>query len=74
MLPQVIYFIDSGAAVAKRVESLLSDVKVRSKNQTNNQVFCTKMISPEDGLPNLIQSLGFETLRLLDVDRRLREI
>ncbi|AFI87513.1 glutamate racemase [Aggregatibacter actinomycetemcomitans] len=74
-LPQVIYFIDSGAAVAKRVESLLSDVKVRSKNQTNNQVFCTKMISPEDGLPNLIQSLGFETLRLLDVDSEvLREI
>ncbi|MBN6069931.1 glutamate racemase [Aggregatibacter actinomycetemcomitans] len=67
-LPQVTYFIDSGAAIAKRVESLLSDVKVRSNNQTNNQVFCTKMLAQEDGLPNLIRSLGFETLSLLNVD------
>ncbi|MBN6062715.1 glutamate racemase [Aggregatibacter actinomycetemcomitans] len=67
-LPQVTYFIDSGAAIAKRVESLLSDVKVRSNNQTNNQVFCTKMLAQKDGLPNLIQSLGFETLSLLNVD------
>ncbi|MBN6064917.1 glutamate racemase [Aggregatibacter actinomycetemcomitans] len=70
-LPQVSYFIDSGAAIAKRVESLLSDVKVRSKNQTNNQVFCTKMLAQEDGLPNLIQSLGFETLSLLNVDGKV---
>ncbi|EHK91442.1 glutamate racemase [Aggregatibacter actinomycetemcomitans] len=70
-LPQVTYFIDSGAAIAKRVESLLSDVKVRSNNQTNNQVFCTKMLAQEDGLPNLIRSLGFETLNLLNVDGKV---
>ena len=67
-LPQVKYFIDSGAAIAKRVKSLLKDVKVRSKNQINSQVFCTKPLVKKDSLLELIHSLGFEKLSLVNID------
>ncbi|OOF48644.1 glutamate racemase [Rodentibacter genomosp. 1] len=66
-LPQVTHFIDSGFAIAKRVEFLLRDVKVRSKNQIINQVFCIKPLLEGDGLRKLIYSLGFEMLNLLNI-------
>ena len=67
-LPQVKYFIDSGAAIAKRVKSLLKDVTVRSKNQITSQVFCTKPLVKKDSLLELIHSLGFEKLSLVNID------
>ena len=70
-LPQVKYFIDSGVAIAKRVKSLLKEVKVRSKNQMNSQVFCTKSLVKEDSLLQRIHSLGFEKLSLLDIDSEI---
>ena len=70
-LPQVRYFIDSGVAIAKRVKSLLKEVKVRSKNQMNSQVFCTKPLVKEDSLLQRIHSLGFEKLSLLDIDSEI---
>ena len=70
-LPQVKYFIDSGVAIAKRVKSLLKEVKVRLKNQMNSQVFCTKSLVKEDSLLQRIHSLGFEKLSLLDIDSEI---
>ena len=70
-LPQVRYFIDSGVAIAKRVKSLLKEVKVRSKNQMNSQVFCTKPLVKEDSLLQLIHSLGFDKLTLLAFDSEI---
>ena len=70
-LPQVKYFIDSGVAIAKRVKSLLKEVKVRLKNQMNSQVFCTKPLVKEDSLLQRIHSLGFEKLSLLDIDSEI---
>lgn len=67
-LPQVTHFIDSGVAIAKRVQFLLHGAKVRSKNQMNSQVFCTKALAQEDGLLQLIHTLGFEKLNLLNID------
>ena len=64
-------FIDSGAAIAKRVNSLLKEAKVRSKNQINSQVFCTKPLVKKDSLLQLIHSLGFEKLSLLDINSEI---
>ena len=53
------------------MKSLLKDVKVRSKNQMNSQVFCTKPLVKEDSLLELIHSLGFDKLTLLGFDSEI---
>lgn len=68
-LPQVKYFIDPGAAIAKRVAYLLDSIKVRSKKETKNLIFCTKYFNIEN---KFLQALklrwGFEELALLKLD------
>lgn len=68
-LPQVKYFIDPGLAIAKRVAYLLENVKVRSKSETKNLIFCTKQFEIQNKfMQSLKNRWGFETLIVLNLD------
>lgn len=67
-LPKVKYFVDSGEAIAKRVKYLLEELKVRSKNQENNQIFCTKRFEGQNRFEQVLKLWGFEKLVLLDMN------
>ncbi|MDO4430843.1 MAG: glutamate racemase [Lonepinella koalarum] len=66
-LPKVKYFVDSGKAIAKRVQYLLSGLKVRSENQKNNQIFCTKSVERQEKFEQTLKLWGFDKLLLLDL-------
>lgn len=67
-LPQVRYFLDPGEAIAKRVKKLLEEIKVRSKNQTKNLIFCTQHFQLEHQFQHIISLWGFDSLSLLNTD------
>ncbi|WP_101776150.1 glutamate racemase [Pasteurella oralis] len=67
-LPQVKYFMDSGKAIALRVKSLLSNVKVRSEILEKNFIFCTQLFNYETQFQHIIHLWGFEALHLLAID------
>ncbi|OOF41193.1 MULTISPECIES: glutamate racemase [Rodentibacter] len=66
-LPQVRYFIDSGAAIAKRVQSLLGGVNVREQGKKVNQMFCTKHFSKESQFNQILHLWGFESLNVIEI-------
>ena len=67
-LPQVKIFLDPGYAIAKRVQSLLEGIKVRSKKEVKNFIFCTRHFDQERQFEKVIRFWGFEQLTLLNVD------
>lgn len=64
-LPQVKYFIDSGKAIATRVNSLLNDKLTFSKGE--NIVYYTKVLSDKLTLWNTLQQMGFTRLEYLSI-------
>ncbi|OOF36990.1 glutamate racemase [Rodentibacter heidelbergensis] len=66
-LPQVKYFMDPGPAIAKRVQSLLSEVKVRNKSEKSNQMFCTKHFPEELQFKQILPLWGFDGLNVIDI-------
>lgn len=67
-LPQVKYFVDSGAAIAKRVQNLLQGLNIGSKIEINNQMFCTQPFENQEKFQKMLKLWGFDSLRLLDLD------
>ncbi len=67
-LPQVKYFLDPGYAIAKRVRYLLETLKVRSKNNTKNLIFCTQSFELAYKFRQVIHFWGFEELVVLDLE------
>lgn len=70
-LPQVKFFVDSGKAIAKRVQYLLTDVEVRSKIQKKNLIFCTQPFEHEQSFQQVLDFWGFERLLILP-DREIK--
>lgn len=66
-LPQVKYFLDPGYAIAKRVQHLLENLKVRSKNNTKNLIFCTFPFELANKFRQIIHFWGFEELVVLNL-------
>lgn len=68
-LPQVKHFIDPGPAIAKRVAYLLENMKVQSKNETENLIFCTKQFDIQNKFMQALKHRwGFERLIVLNLD------
>ncbi|QLB13552.1 glutamate racemase [Bisgaardia hudsonensis] len=68
-LPQVNYFIDSGKAIALRVQNLLKNVNIKEKQNQNieNLVFYTKNSQHEAQFENALYQLGFKTMSVINV-------
>lgn len=64
-LPQVKYFVDSGKAIAKRIEYLLQSIQVRSKQAEKNLIFCTQSLPYAQQFQQVLDFWGFEQLQLL---------
>lgn len=67
-LPQVKYFVDSGLAIAKRVQNLLFGLNVRFEGEKNNQMFCTKAFDTKEKFAYALNLWGFNNLTLLELD------
>lgn len=67
-LPQVKFFLDPGFAIAKRVKSLLDDIKVRSENKKNNRIFYTQHFNFEQQFHQVLNRWGFDESELLKID------
>lgn len=73
LLPNVRYFVDSGEAIAKRVESLLlekgllSQPKEASGERQENIAFCTELAANHPNREIVMQKWGFERLEVLDL-------
>lgn len=66
-LPQVSFFIDSGKAIAKRVQSLLPfDLPAQSSKQ--QIVFCTAPFPDQDNVKKMFAEWGFGVLQQLLVE------
>lgn len=71
-LPNVCFFVDSGKAIAQRVESLLNSEQKKSAklledeiSYKKNQAFCTKMTNHAEIQTSIMQNRGFSQLTLL---------
>ncbi|MDG6894726.1 glutamate racemase [Volucribacter amazonae] len=68
-LPQVKYFVDSGQAIAKRIQSLLEDYQENKSEEMQallfNQAFCTHDFSTLFQFERRLKQWGFATLTLL---------
>ncbi|OOF42483.1 glutamate racemase [Rodentibacter rarus] len=69
-LPQVKYFMDPGPAIAKRIQSLLSGVKIRNKSEKSNQMFCTKHFPEELQFKQILPLWGFDRLNVIDIAKK----
>ena len=68
-LPQVKYFMDPAAAIAKRMKSLLSGVVVKKKEEKKgNQMFCTAHFNEEHQFKHILHLWGFKSLQLIHID------
>ncbi|MCK3658599.1 glutamate racemase [Pasteurellaceae bacterium Pebbles2] len=66
-LPQVKFFMDSGTAIAKRVQSLLEKAEIKPKSAVKNFIFCTKHFEAEHKFVKALQLWGFDELQLLEL-------
>ena len=71
-LPQVKFFMDPGKAIALRVQSLLQNLKVRSKMEKKNVIFCTQNRAYENTFKQALALWGFEQIDVL-VDLMIKE-
>ncbi|OOF55851.1 glutamate racemase [Rodentibacter genomosp. 2] len=67
-LPQVKHFMDSGTAIAKRIQSLLSNVEVKNKISKCNQMFCTQHFDEALQFKQILNLWGFESLGVIKSD------
>ncbi|OOF65630.1 glutamate racemase [Rodentibacter sp. Ppn85] len=67
-LPQVKHFMDSGEAIAKRVQSLLSEIEIKSKSKKYNQIFCTQHFDEELKLKQILNLWGFESIDVIKIN------
>ncbi|MGQ0286527.1 glutamate racemase [Pasteurellaceae bacterium 22721_9_1] len=67
-LPQVKSFIDSGKAIAKRVQFLLQGIEVQSKISQKNVIFCTQSFPEQQHFQQVLDFWGFEELLLLNLE------
>ncbi|MFG1490122.1 hypothetical protein ABMA58_12810, partial [Oceanospirillum sp. HFRX-1_2] len=67
--PRPIRWVDSGAAIARRVALLLSQDGVKisgtSPQTDNNIVFLTRYVSPDSALMRSFKRSGFDQLRII---------
>ena len=64
-LPQVKFFMDPGKAIALRVQSLLQNLKVRSKMEKKNVIFCTQNGAYENTFKQVLALWGFVQMDVL---------
>ncbi|WP_373777241.1 glutamate racemase [Glaesserella sp.] len=67
LLPQVKFFVDPSAGIAKRVVALLNSYSQNGNKQSENAAFCTKPLSEKSFYKELVQSWGFPTLTVLEL-------
>lgn len=67
-LPQVKYFMDPGAAIAKRIKFLLNDAVVQKQGDKINQMFCTQHFEEENQFKRALHLWGFESLDVINID------
>lgn len=68
LLPQVTYFVDSGEAIAKRVQSLLLENHHYSQEkERENTAFCTELTENFKNREVMMQKLGFKSLKVLEI-------
>ncbi len=65
LLPQVKNFIDSGEAIANRVESLLKDKKIVDKGVLENIAYCTKDSNHQISQEKIMLKKGFKQLNCI---------
>ncbi|MGX3022242.1 glutamate racemase [Ursidibacter sp. B-7004-1] len=69
LLPNVKFFIDPGNGIAKRVIALLENKIYQENNMEKvNQAFCTAEIENFEVREKVMQSWGFKTLQVLDLE------
>lgn len=67
-LPQVKYFMDPGAAIAKRIKFLLDGLDGQKIGRKINQMFCTQHFSEESQFKQALHLWGFESLEVINID------
>ncbi|OOF48099.1 glutamate racemase [Rodentibacter trehalosifermentans] len=67
-LPQVKHFMDPGAAIAKRIKSLLDGVDVKNQSEKVNQMFCTKHFPEELQFKKILPLWGFDSLNIIEIE------
>lgn len=67
-LPQVKYFMDPGAAIAKRINTLLYEVKLPKRVEQTNQMFCTQSFAEQAQFEKALHLWGFEALEVIKID------
>ncbi|OOF82990.1 glutamate racemase [Rodentibacter ratti] len=67
-LPQVKHFMESGGAIAKRVQSLLVGVEAKDKNNKYNRMFCTQHFDEEFKFNQVLNLWGFESLDVIELN------
>ena len=67
-LPQVKYFMDPSAAIAKRIKYLLDDKNLQVQNEKYNQMFCTAHFPEESQFKKALHLWGFESLEVIKID------
>ena len=67
-LPQVKYFMDPSAAIAKRIKCLLDDTSLQAQNEKYNQMFCTAHFPEEAQFKKSLHLWGFESLDVINID------
>ncbi|MFY1028105.1 glutamate racemase [Actinobacillus seminis] len=72
-LPQVKFFMDPGKAIALRVQGLLQNLKVRSKMEKKNIIFCTQNSTYENTFKQALALWGFEQIDVL-ADLMIKEM
>ncbi|MDP8163464.1 glutamate racemase [Pasteurella skyensis] len=65
LLPNVKYFIDSGKAIANRVEYLLKEKKIAEKTVITNLAYCTQLNQDTKKKEKVMKQKGFKRLDLL---------
>ncbi|NBI43338.1 glutamate racemase [[Haemophilus] felis] len=61
-LPQVKHFVDSGKAIASRVQYLLDNLQIKPNHSEENLIFCTKSFDDQDKLQDILALWGFSHL------------
>lgn len=64
-LPQVSFFIDSGKAIAKRVQSLLPEVSSEKSDAKSQIAYCTAKFSDQQEVEKMFLAWGFPNLHTL---------
>lgn len=62
VLPQGTFLVDSGAAIARRVSSLLENVSKKSDHSVENMAFCSLINHETDKLLPVLRKFGFTSL------------